>query len=145
MSDEMLYDTTILVYAYDESETEKRAVCKPLVEAVFNGEVKGVVSNQILAELFSVLTTKMKTPLSKDDAENIVNTFIDSYNWIRINYNADTVKAAMSTSKVNKTSFWDSLIAETMREDGIYTIYTENEEDFRKIPGVKIVNPLKLR
>lgn len=143
MIDEILYDTTILVYAYDESETEKRNICKPLVENVFNGGYKGVVSNQVLAELFSVLTTKMKIPLSKEDAEKVVNTFIESYNWTKINYDAGTVKVAMTTSKVNKTTFWDALIAETMKENGLVKIYTENEGDFKKIPGIKVINPIK--
>ncbi|MBI2542995.1 MAG: PIN domain-containing protein [Candidatus Aenigmarchaeota archaeon] len=143
MNDELFYDTTILVYAYDESETEKGNICKSLVENVFSGESKGVISNQVLAELFSVLTTKMKIPLSKEVAESLVDKFVESSNWIRINYTEGTVKSAMSTSKVNKTEFWDSLIAETMKENGIETIYTENEKDFKKIPGIKVVNPFK--
>ncbi|MBI2445074.1 hypothetical protein HYV43_01665 [Candidatus Micrarchaeota archaeon] len=31
--------------------------------------------------------------------------------------------------------------AATMLENGITTIYTENVEDFEKIPGIKAVNP----
>ncbi len=40
------------------SMNEKRKKCKRLVERVFNGFVKGVISNQVLAELFFVLTKK---------------------------------------------------------------------------------------
>jgi predicted nucleic acid-binding protein len=30
-----------------------------------------------------------------------------------------------------------------MKENGINKIYTENEKDFKKIPGIKVINPLK--
>ncbi len=143
MKDEVFFDTTILVYAYDESEPRKREICKKLVGAVFKGEKCGVISNQVLAELFSVLTKKMKMPLSKDIAEKIVEAFVESENWIRINYDQRTVKNAMYTSTNHNTSFWDALIAETMKENGINKIYTENDQDFRKIPGIRITNPLK--
>lgn len=96
-----------------------------------------------MAELFSVFTTKMKRPLDADIAEKIVQDFIDSGNWVKINYYERTVKIAMFTSKNFNASFWDTLIAETMKENGINKIYTENEDDFKKIPGIKVINPLK--
>lgn len=143
MNDEMFYDTTILVYAHDEAEPQKRDLCKKLVEAVFKGESKGVVSNQILSELFSVLTSQMRIPLQADIAEKIVQDFIESTNWIKINYDVNTVKLAMSTSKFHKVPFWDVLIVETMKENGLEKIVTENEKDFKKIPGIKVINPLR--
>ena len=143
MKDEIFFDTTILVYAHDITETTKRNICKPLIESVFKGESLGVVSNQVLAELFSVLTTKMKASLPKEVAEKIVLDFIESSSWNKINYDTNTVKIAMFTSKIHNTSFWDSLICETMKENGIDKIYTENEKNFKKIPGIKVINPLK--
>lgn len=143
MKDEIFFDTTVLVYAHDESEPKKRQVCKRLVEEVFKGERCGVISNQVAAELFSVLTKKMRRPLSKDMAEKIVEDFIGSENWVKINYDERTVKNAMFTSRDHNTSFWDALIAETMKENGINKIYTENDEDFKKIPGIKVINPLR--
>lgn len=143
MNDEIFFDTTILVYAHDEFELKKRQICKKLVEEVFKGEKRGVVSNQVVAELFSVLSTKMRKPIDTSVVERIVQDFILSENWIKINYDEKIVKAAMFTSRNFNTSFWDALIAETMKENGINKIYTENEEDFKKIPGIKVINPLK--
>ena len=40
-------------------------------------------------------------------------------------------------------SFWDVLIAVTMRDSGVTRLYTENETDFRKIPWVEVLNPLR--
>ena len=37
-------------------------------------------------------------------------------------------------------SFWDSLIAATMIENNILSIYTEKEKDF-KVPSLNVINP----
>ncbi len=144
MKDSCFYDTSILVYAYDESEKNKREVCKKLVEDIFKGERTGIVSNQVLAELFNVLTRHMHSPISKDDAGQIINEFANSQKWKKINYTTGTIRAAIATSKIiNSQSIWDPLIAETMKENGIIELVTENEKDFNKIQGIKVINPFK--
>lgn len=141
MNDKIFFDTSILIYAFDEYELRKKEVCEKLVKEVFDLQTNGIISNQVAAELFSVLTTKMRKPLSSENAEKIVRNFVDSEKWQKINYNIKTVKNAMFISKAFKTSFWDALIAETMKENGINKIITENIKDFKKIPGVKVINP----
>ena len=37
------------------------------------------------------------------------------------------------------------LIAACMLEHAILTIVTENERDFRRIPGITVINPFKAR
>jgi len=137
------FDTNILVYAYDASEEEKRAVCNKLLSQVFTAELRGVVSNQILAELFYVLTNKVKKPLDVEEAKKIIFNFLKSENWLKINYDENTLEKAINTSTDINVDIWDAIIAETMKENGINKIYTENESDFKKIPGIKVVNPLK--
>jgi len=143
MKDEIFFDTNIIAYAFDEFDPKKRKICEDLVEKTFKGEISGHISNQVLSELFVVLTRKMKKPVSKDIASTIVESLIDSEKWAKINYDHETVKKSLIQTKTTNTSFWDILIAETMRENGIVKIYTENEEDFKKIPGIKIINPFK--
>lgn len=138
---EAFFDTSILIYAYDKSEPEKQTIASELVKTIFNKEMSGYVSNQILGELYFVLTEKKG--MSKEDAENIVSSFLDSDSWIKVNYDVQTVKATVKTAKTLAVIFWDILIAETMKENGISKIYTENEKDFKKILGIKVINPLK--
>ena len=45
--------------------------------------------------------------------------------------------------RVYRATFWDALIAACMLEKGIKTIVTENERDFKRIPGITIINPFK--
>jgi len=143
MNDEAtFYDSNILVYAFDESEPLKKKKCEKLVLAVFNGRAKGIVSNQVLAEVFFILTQKVRKPISGEKAVRVVFGFLKSTNWIKINYSFETVaKAAKQTSK-HKTHFWDTLIAETMLENQVCKIFTENEKDFSKIKQIKAVSPL---
>jgi predicted nucleic acid-binding protein len=102
----------------------------------------GHASNQVLSELFVVLTRHAKRPLSKEKASVIVNGFVDSSKWIRINHTHLTVKRALLDLETINTPFWDLLIAETMREARVRTIYTKNERDFAKIPWIKVADPL---
>lgn len=131
MSGEIFVDTNVLAYAFDESEKAKREIAKKLVKQITLGELNGVVSNQVLAEFFTVLTKKINAPIDKQTAQAIVNGFIDSIHWKKINYTEKTVGRAMETACAEKTSFWHALIAETMIESQVYKILTENTKDFQ--------------
>ena len=135
--------TNILIYAYDLSESRKRKLCKQIVKDVFSGKEVGVVSGQILVELYNSLTRKLAVPAGS--ASKIVESFILSNNWLKINYNENTIKTALRSSLAFKAPFLDTLIAETMKEPGLNTIITENEKDFIRIPGMRVINPIGLK
>ena len=143
MTDDALIDTTLIVYAYDKSEPKKRRIAKYIVEDTFKGRRRFFVSNQILGELYTVLTSKIENPIPKEKANVIVSGIIESEDWVKISYTEKTIKRAMKTSEEFKIHFWDALISETMLESSIFTIYTENEKDFSKIPNMKVINPFK--
>ena len=143
MKDESFYDTNILIYAYDLNEPRKRKLCKQIVKDVFSGKEVGVVSGQILVELYNALTRKLA--VSADSARKIVESFILSENWLKVNYNENTIRAAIRSSLAFKSPFLDTLIAETMKEHALNTIITENEKDFIRMPGMKVVNPIVLK
>src|SRR3989344_808513 len=130
MKDETFIDTNILVYAFDESEKQKWAIAKKIVSDATTGEIVAVVSNQVLAEFFTVVTTKIEEPISTANAKIIVDGIIDSLHWKKINYTSKTVSKAIEYSIKEKAVIWDSLIKETMLENNVYTIITENTKDF---------------
>ena len=135
---EAFFDTSILIYAYDKSEPEKQAIASELVKKTFDKEMIGYVSNQILSELYFVLTEKKG--MSKEDAETIVLSFLDSDSWKKVNYDVQTVKETVKTAKKLAVIFWDILISETMKENGINKIYTEDEEHFKRISGLSLIH-----
>ena len=58
----------------------------------------------------------------------------------KINYSAETIPLALDIVQQFKMPFWDALLAATMRDNGIFNIYTENAKDF-KMPWINAVNP----
>ena len=131
-------DTNVLVYAYDLSEPAKREKCLRILEKCWRGEIVLAVSNQVLAELFVVLTEKVERPLSKEDAKKIIGQIIEFNGFAKLNYGCQTVKSAAELSAKYKSKFWDSIIMATMIENSISEIYTENDKDFT-IPGIRIL------
>jgi len=143
MSDDVFFDTNIIAYAFDRSDEKKREPCQRLVRLGFQGDLSACISNQVLGELFLVLTKKVGRPLSKKVAGTIVRGFIDSPRWKKLNYTHLTVGRALADARTINAFFWDALIAATMRDSGATRLYTENEADFRKIPWVDVLNPLR--
>ena len=143
MSNEVFFDTNVIAYAFDRSDERKRQRCQRLVRLGFEGDLSSCISNQVLGELFQVLTKKVGRPLSKKVAGTIVRGFIDSPRWKKLNYSHLTVRRALDDVGTINASFWNVLIAETMRDSGVTRLYTENETDFRKIPWVEVLNPLR--
>lgn len=142
MKDSYFFDTNILAYAFDRSDRGKWEKCRRLVKDGFQGEKGCFVSNQVLAELFVVLTAKVRRPIPRLKAGVIVKSFIDSKTWKKVNYDHRTVVRALADASSTAVPFWDLLIAETMRDAGLKKIYTEDLRDFRRIPWVDAVNPL---
>lgn len=143
MKDSRFFDTNIIAYAFDRSDPEKRKVCSRLVKEAFDGVTRGSVSNQVLAELFVVLTQKVARPVSKARASTILRSFVDSPNWVKVNYEAGTAARAAGDSAAMANHFWDLLIAETMRDAGVRKIYSENAKDFEGVSWIEATDPIE--
>ena len=138
MTDKMLIDTNILVYAYGKSEPKHEIAATRLKEAIGSG--KATLSNQNLAEFSSVMTQKLGAESSHAELRKIVE-------WLSkttevIGYDPESVLLALKISEKENIHFFDSLLIATMTQKGIGTIMTENEKDFQ-IQGITIVNPFK--
>ena len=143
MKDKTFIDTNILIHAHNESEKEKESRAREIIKSIFEGKQKAHLSNQILGELFLGITKRIPEPIPKQEARDIVESIIRSQNWIKLNYTEKQISLAMKLNIKYNLHFWDALIAATMLQNNIYTIYTENDKDFKKIPGLKVINPLK--
>ncbi len=140
--DTALVDTNILVYAYDATETEKHLACRGLVESCWRREAEYAISIQNISEFFVITTTKIDKPISIEDAQRSIERIIAFNNWIKIRPELTTVSEAIKICREYKIHYWDALLAATMRENRVFKIYTENEDDFKKIPWLEVTNPL---
>ncbi len=132
-----LVDTNILVYAYDIPK------CMELIESCYQGKRLLAVTNQVLAEFCFVATEKLKESFPAERVSESISRIITFQGFKKLRYKENTVQKALEISTGCKVHFWDALIAATMLENNITIIYTENEKDFSKIPGIKVINPLK--
>ena len=133
-----LIDSNILIYACEAEDSIKRQKAKEIVNKCWQGKEKFVVSAQNLAEFVFVSTRKSKLKL--EEAKIFVSYIVGFIGFRKIGYTSETVLSAISIANEFKMSFWDSLLAATMRENGIFNIYTENAKDF-KMPWINAVNP----
>lgn len=142
-SKNFLLDTNILVYAFDITEKEKHKIAKDLLFDLFSKEQTSFISIQSLSEFFVMSTNKLPKPIDKIEARELIKKIIESKNFKILKFNTYTISSAIDTHTEYNSSYWDSLIAETMRKYNITIIITENEKDFKKIPWLTVINPFK--
>ncbi len=132
-------DTNILIYAYEKENTMKKKKAEELISKCWEGKISLGISNQILSEFAFVIFKKAKLDLSQ--AKINISDIINFDGFKKIDYNIKTILLAIAITKEFHTPFWDSLIAATMKENGIFNIYTENTKDFN-MPWINAINPM---
>ncbi len=140
MTEEFLVDSNILVYAFDISDAGKHAKASTLLEKMLL-EGNGFLSAQNLAEFHSIATEKTGAKITKEFSRQILGRFAENFRMAQ--YSQNTIVNAINLELLYKIHFWDALLAATMHENGVKAIYTENEKDFKKIPWLTVINPLK--
>jgi len=134
-------DTNILVYAFDRSEAKKNKKARQLIGKCFKGEVLLATSTQTLSEFFVVVTKKIQKPIAGSQASGIIRNIIDFKGFSILTIKPGTIVSAANACTETTAHYWDCLIAETMKENSVYRIYTENTKDFGKIGGIEVINP----
>ncbi len=138
MGDRALVDTNILVYLIDKTDEKRHRKAKEWFKSI-KGQENLFVSAQNLRE-FSSIALK-KSSLHVNEINKILRLFADAFDLIFDNFE-DIIKANNKIEKTRK-NFWDALLAATMQRHFISVILTENTKDFKKIKGIKAINPLE--
>ena len=138
MTERFLIDTNILVYAFTNIDSKKQKNAKEIIYKARDLGV-GYISKQNIIELINT-NRKFSKNLSNKELDKII-TGLESLKII--DYNTTTIKKALDIQTQTNISFFDSLIIQTMIENNIYLIYTENEKDFRKTKQISVINPFK--
>ena len=144
MSDEIfLIDTNILVYTLDADEPEKQKICKELVSKSWNEQQQYAISVQNMSEFYATVTGKFRKKMDGATVRRFITKIVDSKNWKVIAPVAQTIPAAITLSIKHNIHYWDALIATTMLENDVFSIYTE-DSDFSGVPWLTVVNPFRL-
>ncbi|MBA4391259.1 MAG: PIN domain nuclease [Syntrophus sp. (in: bacteria)] len=136
MSAKIFVDTNILIYAHDIDSARKHEIARELVSSLWNQKT-GVLSTQVLQELYVNITRKITMPIKPSEARTIVRTYMP---WA-IETSAETILAASEIEERNRLSFWDALIVAAASRAGAVKIVTEDLNHGQRIEGIFIENP----
>jgi predicted nucleic acid-binding protein len=75
MSGRTFVDTNILVYAHDADAGEKHAAAAKTVADLWESR-KGIISTQVLQELYVTLTRKVVSPVTRNITRRIIRIYL---------------------------------------------------------------------
>ena len=137
MTEKCFVDTNVLVYVYDPSSPTKTAIAMDWVDRLWK-ERTGRTSIQVLNELYTVLTRKLKRVMPADNVWTDVQALLT---WEPQPINRELFLKAREIELRYRLSWWDSMIvaAAQLQECGI--LLTEDLQHGMKFDGVVVRNP----
>jgi len=137
MTGEVLIDTNVVVYEYDDTARAKQARATDVLQRL-SASARGRLSTQVLGEVFRVLTAKRRPPLSSADA--VAHLEVLAHTWPVYVITPTVVLEAARGVRDHRLSFWDAQLWATARLNQIPTILTEDVPGER-LEGVQYLNP----
>lgn len=136
MSAKTFVDTNVLIYAHDLDAKAKYIAAKNVLRELWSQRT-GVLSLQVLQEFYVNVTRKIASPLPKDAARMMVN----SYSIWCIEMTPAEIAAAFRIEDEARIGFWDALIVAAAVKSGATRILSEDLNAQQSISGVRIENP----
>jgi len=136
MNGKTFIDTNVLIYAHDRDALQKYEIAKTILRELWSQRT-GVLSIQVLQEFYVNVTRKIATPLPKDLARCVVNSYAI---WCLETTPAE-ISAAFQIEDESRINFWDALIVSSAVKSGATRILSENLNAGQRIAGIPIENP----
>lgn len=130
-------DTNVLVYAYDRASGWKHGRARDLVEKLWN-EGSGILSTQVLQELYVNVRRKARPPVPQEEARTLVADYLA---WDPVVNDGAAVLEAVDVGHRHQLSFWDALIVVAARKGGASVIYSEDLNHGQMFGSVQVLNP----
>ena len=136
MTDKTFVDTNILIYAHDVDAKTKHEAARRVLRQLWS-QRSGVLSMQVLQEFYVNVTRKIASPLSKNVARLVVN----SYSIWCMETTPAEISAAFRIEDESSIGFWDALIVASAAKCGAARILSEDLSAGQRIAGVLVENP----
>ena len=131
-------DTNIFVYAFDATASAKAKTAARLIrDAVDTGN--GVVSYQVVQELFNVAFRRFAQPMTTAEAEQYLITVLRPL--LAVHSSPALYLEALRIAGKHRLAWYDSIIVASALEGQCETLYSEDFQHGRKIEGLRIENP----
>ena len=140
----IFFDTNVLVYAHDK-DSSFHADSASLLQLAFSGEVRGIIAEQNIIELYRVLTNPVamrKKPLTSLQAANLISQTYRSgiFEIVYPNgFTTDKVLQLAIDGNVTSAKIFDTRLAAMILHTDIDYFATYNVRHFQEIEGL---NPL---
>jgi predicted nucleic acid-binding protein len=139
MKGKCFVDTNILVYAHDRDAGAKFNRAHALTRDLWLSE-RGVISTQVLQELYMALRRKASNPLPVAEAEKILRDF---FTWEVVINDRSSIIRALEIETRYQISFWDALIVQAAERSDAEVLYSEDLSNGQRYGGVQVLNPFK--
>jgi len=137
MSARVFVDTNVLVYAHDAGSGAKHDAAKALISRLWN-ERSGVVSTQVLQELYVNLRKVATKPLSHSKAKQLLADYLT---WEVVVNDGESILEALQLEERYKIPFWDAMIVQAANAAGVERLYSEDLNHGQAYGTAVIVNP----
>lgn len=143
VSDPLLLDTNVLVYAHNQ-DSPFHSKSLSLVKRAIEGQFKGILAQQNLAEFYSVITDQRRidSPLSPLKAQEIFEDYLKLPFRIIVP-NQETIKILSmlcQKKRITNGQIFDAYLVATMLSNQIKHIVTANVKDFKSFTGIKVLS-----
>ena len=138
MTGRAFVDTNIWVYTVDAADAVRRQRALSVVGPESAYEL--VVSTQVLAEFYAVVTRKLAQPLAPDAARALASQIAA---LAVVSVDASLVLSAIDASVAWGISIWDALIVRAAEIAGCAVVLSEDLGDGATYGSVRVVNPLR--
>ncbi|MEW6679999.1 MAG: PIN domain-containing protein [bacterium] len=115
--------SNVLVYAYDRAELTKQSQALNLLDQLQTTGI-GILSVQVLAEFFWVVSRKLSAPLPIEQALHQVELFVQC--WSVVNLSSFIVLEAIRGVRNYQMAYWDAQIWATVHINQIPLIFSED-------------------
>ena len=139
MTEKVFVDSNILIYAHDEDAGDKQRMAAAQLRNLWIARA-GRLSTQVLQEFYVNVTQKVRIPLGRSVAREIVRDYTP---WVETLLTPATVIRASEISETWQLSFWDSMIVAAAEECQATQLLTEDLAHGSTIAGLTIINPFR--
>lgn len=134
------FDSNVFVYLFDETDATKHAVARGLVaDALAQGT--GIVSFQVVQEVLSVLTRKLKVIARAEDAESFMQQTLVPL-W-QVQPSPELYASALDIQQRQGFSFYDSLVVAAALQAGCGRLFSEDLQHGQRIGRLRVENPFR--
>ena len=137
MTGPLFVDTNILVYRYDTREPDKQSRADDWFRFAWRSRT-GRLSFQVLQELYSTLTRKLRPAMPVTDAQQIVRSLAS---WQPVGIDLAILERAWLLQDRHFVSWWDALIVAAAQTCECKVLLTEDLQHGHEFDAVRVVNP----